>query len=152
MSEMTATTELSVSLLNQLKKAPFVLLHTADAQTGLPTSHALSWIVPVHSTKLRFALDARSELNTNLQARPEAGITMFAQGSLSTAYGYTRHLSDALAGVPLEVACYELDITELKDAMFHGGRLCSLPEFELTYDKHAADKLNGQVFAAMKKA
>lgn len=152
MSELTATAELSVSLLNQLKTAPFVLLHTVDAQSGLPTSHALSWIWPVHSTKLRFALDARSGLIADLEARPEASITLFAPGELCTLYGRAVQLTGALADVPLEVACYELDSIELKDVMFYGGRLCALPRFEFTYDKRAADKLNGQVLAAMKKA
>jgi hypothetical protein len=36
--------------------------------------------------------------------------------------------------------------------MFYGARLSATPEYEKTYDKRAADKLDGQVFAAMKKA
>jgi hypothetical protein len=36
--------------------------------------------------------------------------------------------------------------------MFYGARLSVVPDYEKTYDKRAADKLDGQVFAAMRKA
>ncbi|WP_028561635.1 pyridoxamine 5'-phosphate oxidase family protein [Paenibacillus pinihumi] len=150
MTETTAV--LSDSLLNQLKKAPFVLLHTADAEDGSPTSDSISWIWPASSEKLRFAIDARSRLNANLQAKPEVCVTLFAPGTIQSVYGQASCLNESLDGVPFQLACYEMIITSIKDAMFYGGRLCVIPEFEITYDKRAADKLDGQVFAAIRKA
>ncbi|MBJ6363137.1 pyridoxamine 5'-phosphate oxidase family protein [Paenibacillus sp. GCM10012307] len=146
------TTVLSDSLLNQLKKDPFALLHTADAKDGSPTSDAISWIWPDSNERLRFGLDARSRLIANLKEKPEVCVTLFAPGTVQSLYGHVSCVTESLEAVPFQIACYEMKIESIKDAMFHGGRLCVIPEFEITYDKRAADKLDGQVFAAIRKA
>lgn len=40
----------------------------------------------------------------------------------------------------------------VRDAIFYGARLSTTPECEKKYDKCAADKLDAQMFAALKKA
>ncbi|BBH21247.1 hypothetical protein Back11_25920 [Paenibacillus baekrokdamisoli] len=63
-----------------------------------------------------------------------------------------RFAIEALEDVPFKLVCFDIEIGEIRDAMFYGARLSTQPEYEKTYDKRAADKLDGQVFAAMKKA
>jgi hypothetical protein len=138
--------------MSQLQKQPFVLLHTIDSETGSPTSSAISWIYPVNETTLRFAIDGRSRLAGNMTARPDVCVTVFAPGTVQTVYGRAKLVTDALEDVPFKLVCYDIAIGQIRDAMYYGARLSVLPECEKTYDKRAADKLDGQVFAAMKKA
>ncbi|SFI60786.1 Pyridoxamine 5'-phosphate oxidase [Paenibacillus sp. UNC496MF] len=143
---------LSDDLYGALNEQPFVLLHTIDAETGAPTSNAISWIYAVDRATLRFALDGRSRLTVNMTSTAEASVTLFAPGTVQTIHGTARLVAEALEDVPFKLVCFDLDIASIRDAMFYGARLSVRPEHEKTYDKRAADKLDGQVFAAMKKA
>ncbi|GGD71182.1 pyridoxamine 5'-phosphate oxidase family protein [Paenibacillus nasutitermitis] len=150
---MTETvTALSESMYNHLQKEPFVLLHTIDADTGSPTSSAVSWIYAADYSTLRFAIDGRSRLAANMRAKAEVSVTVFISGSVQTVYGTARLVAEALDEVPFKLVCFDIEIMHIRDAMFYGSRLSVMPEYEKTYDKRAADKLDIQVFNAMKKA
>ncbi|MNN97933.1 hypothetical protein D3C81_2172010 [compost metagenome] len=79
-------------------------------------------------------------------------MSLFAAGSFHAVYGDVRVVTEELAGVPFKLACVDVLVREVRDAMFYGSRVSIVPEYEKTYDKRAADKLDGQVFEAMKKA
>lgn len=145
-------TALSEALFTQLQNETFVLLHTIDAETGSPTSNAISWVYAVDHDRLRFAIDGRSRLVANLTANPDATVTVFAEGTVHAIYGSATIVVDALENVPFKLVCFDIAIRAVRDAMFYGARLSIVPEYEKTYDKRAADKLDGQVFDAMKKA
>lgn len=130
----------------------FVLLHTIDAETGSPTTNAISWIFAPNPSVLRFAVDGRSRLVANLKNNPSVAVTLFAGGTVQAVYGTASVVTDAMEGVPFRLVCFDIAISAVRDAMFYGARLTALPEYEKTYDKRAADKLDGQVFEAMKKA
>jgi hypothetical protein len=59
---------------------------------------------------------------------------------------------DHLDEVPFPLARVDLDVAEMRNAMFFGARLTTLPEYEKTYDLRAANRLDTQAFAAMRKA
>lgn len=145
-------TTLTEALYMQLQKENFVLLHTVDTESKGPTSSAISWIYAVDSTRLRFALDGRSRLVSNLKAHSEVSVTLFGGGSVHVVYGHAHVISDHLEGVPFPLACVDIEVNAVRDAMFYGARLSVLPEYEKTYDKRAADRLDIQVFDAMRKA
>ncbi|WP_123039845.1 pyridoxamine 5'-phosphate oxidase family protein [Cohnella candidum] len=145
-------TALPESLFTQLQHENFVLLHTVDAESGSPTSSAISWIYAPDTGRLRFALDGRSRLIENLKARAEVSVTLFGAGSVHAVYGQAKVVADKLEGVPFPLACVDIEVSAVRDAMFYGARLSVQPEYEKTYDKRAADRLDGQVFEAMKKA
>lgn len=145
-------TELPESLFQVMQKETFALLHTSDAESGRPTSSAISWIYAPDPRRLRFSLDARSRLVENLKARPDVCVTLFGDNSVFAVYGKARVLTERLEGVPFPLVCADVDIESVRDAMFYGSRLTSLPEYEKTYDKRAADRLDQQVFEAMRKA
>lgn len=145
-------TELSEALFAALQNESFVLLHTIDAESGSPTSNAISWVFAPNPRTLRFAVDARSRLVANLKAKPDTVVTLFAGGTVQAVYGKAVLVKDGLDDVPFKLVCFDIVIDAVRDAMFYGARLSVQPEYEKTYDKRAADKLDGQVFAAMKKA
>lgn len=143
---------LSEALFSQLQDEKVVLLHTIDAETSSPTSSAISWFYAVTQEKLRFSIDARSRLIGNMKANDQVTITVFAAGTVSAIYGKAVEVADSLEGVPFKLACYDIEISDVRDAMFYGARISVEPEYEKTYDKRAAEKLDNQVFSAMKKA
>ncbi|WP_308638892.1 pyridoxamine 5'-phosphate oxidase family protein [Paenibacillus silvisoli] len=147
-----SVTVLTDELLSGLEKEPFVLLHTIDADNGYPTSSAMSWIYAVNRSTLRFVIDGRSRLQANMASNPSVSVTVFAPGTVQTVYGSARLVTDAWEDVPFKLACFDIEIDSIRDAMFFGARLSARPETEKTYERRAADKLDGQVFAAMKKA
>lgn len=147
-----AITYLPDQLFALMQHEAFVSLHTIDHETGSPTVNIITWITAPDRHTLRFAVDQRSRLITNLQSNPLVTITLIGAGSVHAIYGKVQLITDKLDGVPIKLSCFNLSIDEVRNAMFYGGRISVQPEFEKTYDKRAADKLDGQVFDAMNKA
>ncbi|GCL72602.1 pyridoxamine 5'-phosphate oxidase family protein [Paenibacillus naphthalenovorans] len=145
-------TALSEQLFDALQKESFALLSTIDHETGAPAMNAISWLYAKDEKTIRFAVDQRSRIGTNLKKQPLVNLTFIGAGSVHAVYGTARLVAEALDGVPFKLACYDIDISAVRDAMFYGARISVAPEYEKTYDKRAAEKLDTQVFDAMKKA
>ncbi|UJF35112.1 pyridoxamine 5'-phosphate oxidase family protein [Paenibacillus hexagrammi] len=149
MPEMIST--LPEQLFVVLQKEKFLILNTLDADSGYPSVHAISWVYAKDPGTLRFAVDARSRIVSNLQKNPHVSLSFIGAGSVHAINGSARVVTDSLEDVPFKLACVDVDIESVHDAMFYGARIVTEPEYEKTYDKRAADKLDGQVFDAMKK-
>lgn len=145
-------TALPEGLLRQLQKEKFVMLTTVDQDTGGPANNAISWVYATDPATIRFAVDARSRISGNLAKNPLASVTFFADGTVYTAYGKAKAVTDALEGVPFKLACFDIAIDAIRDTMFYGSRITTEPEYEKKYDKRAAEKLDNQVYEAMRKA
>lgn len=145
-------TALPEQLFSMLQQETFVILNTVDAESGSPITNAISWIYAPDSKRLRFAVDGRSRIIANVKANPLVSVAVFASHTLYAISGSARIVAENLPEVPFKLACLDIDVREVRDAMYYGSRIAVLPETEKTYDKRAADKLDGQVFAAMKKA
>ncbi|MFD0682637.1 MULTISPECIES: pyridoxamine 5'-phosphate oxidase family protein [unclassified Paenibacillus] len=139
-------------LFAALQKDSFALLSTIDFESGAPSMNAISWLYAKESGTIRFAVDQRSRIVSNIKQNPQLNLTFVGEGSVHAIYGNGRLVTDALEGVPFKLACFDIDISVVRDAMFYGARISSAPEYEKTYDKRAAEKLDTQVFEAMKKA
>jgi hypothetical protein len=145
-------TQLSDAVFAQLQNEKFVMLHTIDADSEGPTSSAISWVYAVDSNTLRFSVDQRSRIVANIRKSPQVAVTVFASGTVHEIIGKTTIVSDALEDVPFKLTCMDIAVESTRDAMFYGARISTEPEYEKTYDKRAAEKLDNQVFSAMKKA
>ncbi|WP_199618847.1 pyridoxamine 5'-phosphate oxidase family protein [Paenibacillus alkalitolerans] len=145
-------TELSPELMSQFQKERLVLLSTVDAERGGPSTSAISWIYAVNGKLVRFALDARSRIVSNIRANGSVNVCIFAEGTVQAVYGTAKIVKEELEGVPFKLVCIDIDVDTVRDAMFYGARISVEPEYEKTYDKRAAEKLDNQVFSAMKKA
>lgn len=145
-------TVLPEHLFEALQKETLALLSTIDFESGSPSMNAVSWIYAKDSATIRFAVDQRSRIVTNMKQNELVNVTFIGEGSVHAIYGKARQVVEALEGVPFKLACYDIDITAVRDAMFYGSRISVAPEYEKTYDKRAADKLDAQVSDAMKKA
>ncbi|RAV19767.1 pyridoxamine 5'-phosphate oxidase family protein [Paenibacillus contaminans] len=145
-------TALPEQLITILQRETIVMLNTLDAESGSPTVNAISWVYTVDGSKLRFAVDQRSRIIANIKKTPLVSLSFFGGGTLNAIYGEASVSADTLPDVPLKLACIEVSISAVREAMFYGARVSVDPEYVKTYDKRAADKLDGQVFDAMKKA
>lgn len=145
-------TALSEQLFDTLQKESFALLSTMDHETGAPAMNAISWLFAKDEKTIRFAVDQRSRIGSNIGKQPLVNLTFIGAGSVHAIYGTVRLVTEALDGVPFKLACYDIEISAVRDAMFYGARISVAPEYEKTYDKRAAEKLDTQVFDAMKKA
>jgi len=145
-------TVLSEPLFAALQQEIIVLLSTIDAETGAPSTAAVSWLFATEPGKLRFAIDQRSRIIANIRNNDLVNVTVFAEGTVHAIYGSAQIIVDALEAVPFKLACIDITISAVRDVMFYGSRISVTPEYEKTYDKRAAEKLDGQVFDAMKKA
>jgi len=145
-------TALNEQLYSILQKETFVILNSVDAETGAPAVNAISWVRAEDPGTIRFAVDGRSRIIANIRKNPNVAVSLFATGTFHAVYGEAQIVTEDLPGVPFKLACVDIHIREVRDAMFYGARVSVQPEYEKTYDKRAADKLDGQVFDAMRKA
>ena len=139
-------------LFQSFQNQTLVLLGTVDHETGSPAVSAISWVYAKDRSHLRIALDQRSRMVANVQGQSLVTVTVFANQTVYSIYGHAQILTSELDDVPLNLACIEVKIDAVRDAMFYGSRIAVMPEYEKTYDLRAAEKLDQQVFAAMKKA
>ncbi|WP_438433387.1 pyridoxamine 5'-phosphate oxidase family protein [Gorillibacterium sp. sgz500922] len=146
------TTALSEQLFPLLQQERLVLLSTVDPATGAPQTRAISWVYAPEPGRLRFAVDRKSSILSHVKAQPKVTAAFFGAGRIHVVSGSARIVREELAEVPLELACLDIGIEEVRDGLFHGARIAAEPVLEKTYDERAASKLDDQVFAAMKKA
>jgi hypothetical protein len=101
---------------------------------------------------IRCAIDQRSTFLTDMDNNPLITFTLIGACSVFAIYGTARVSAELLEGVPTKLACFDVDNYSVREAMFYGPRIVTEPEYEKSYDKRAAEKLDGQVFETIKKA
>ena len=144
--------KLITPLFDVLQKERFVILATIDFETSGPNVNAISWIVSINDETIYFAVDNRSRIINNIKQNPKVVVNMIANESSYSISGDAAVKQERLPGVPLKLALVEMKIKEVRDVMFYGSKITSEPEYDKTYDKVAAERLDRQVLEAMKKS
>ncbi|OLS41963.1 pyridoxamine 5'-phosphate oxidase family protein [Bacillus sp. MRMR6] len=144
--------KLTSALFNELQKERFVTLATIDHETGGPNVSAISWVCAKDENTIRFAVDNRSRIIQNVLNNKLAVINIIANESTYSITGTAFVKEERLKDVPLKLALVEIGINEVRDVMFYGSKIVTEPEYDKTYDKDAAAKLDKQVMDAIKKA
>ncbi|MEH7125531.1 pyridoxamine 5'-phosphate oxidase family protein [Bacillus sp. JJ1532] len=139
-------------LFDALQQERFVTLSTIDFETGGPNVSAISWVLAKDEGTIQFAVDNRSRIVQNIKENKKAVINLIANESTYSITGDVTVKEEKLDGVPLKLALLELSIHEVRDVMFYGSKIISEPQYDKTYDKDAAARLDKQVMDAMKKA
>lgn len=147
----TVSHSLSQELHALLQQERFILLGTIDHVSGAPASSAISWVyAPDHET-VRIALDSRSRIIENVRKHPGVVLTLLGAGSAYAINGKAQVAVERMEEVPLKLSMLEVKIEAVRDIMFYGSRLSVEPQYEKTYDKNAAAKLDQQVMSALRK-
>ncbi|WHY02244.1 pyridoxamine 5'-phosphate oxidase family protein [Neobacillus sp. DY30] len=139
-------------LYDELQKERFVTLATVDYETGGPNVSAISWILAKNDTTIYFAIDNKSRIIQNITQNNKVVINLIANESTYSIQGVAAIKEERLQEVPLKLALIEVRIHDVRDVMFYGSKIVTEPQYDKTYDKNAAAKLDKQVMEAMKKA
>lgn len=148
----TVSQTLSEELFSLLQQERFLSLSTIDHETGGPAISSISWVYAPSHDLIRFAVDNRSRIISNIQNDPRVALHLIGAGSSYAISGKARVAIDRMSDVPLKLALIEMKIEMVRDIMFYGSRISIEPQYEKTYDKKAAAKLDEQVMTALKKA
>lgn len=139
-------------LYDELQKERFVTLATIDNENGGPNVSAISWVLAKDEGTIYFAVDNRSRILENIRKNNKVVINLIANESTYSIQGEANIKEERLADVPLKLALVEVAIKEVRDVMFYGSKIVTEVQYDKTYDKNAAEKLDRQVMDAMKKA
>jgi hypothetical protein len=139
-------------LFDELQKERFVILATVNFETGSPDVNAISWVLAKDETTIYFAVDNRSKIIQNINQNHMAVINIIANESTYSIKGETNVKQEKMNDVPLKLALVEMKINEVRDVMFYGSEIIQEPQYDKTYDREAALKLDKKVMEAMKKA
>jgi len=140
------------ALFDELQKERFVTLATVDHETGGPNVSAISWVLAKDEQTIYFAVDNRSRIIENIKSNDKAVINLIANESTYSISGEASVKQEKLEDVPLKLALVEIKIREVRDVMFYGSKIVAEPQYDKTYDKDAAARLDKQVMDAMRKA
>lgn len=139
-------------LFDELQKERFVTLATIDFETGGPNVSAISWVLAKDEDTIYFAVDNRSRILQNINQNSKVVLNLIANESTYSIQGNATLKEERLNDVPLKLALIEIKINEVRDVMFYGSKIVTEPQYDKTYDKAAAARLDNQVMEAMKKA
>ncbi len=123
-----------------------------DHETGGPSVNSISWIFAKNESTILFAIDNRSRIVENIAENNQVVINIIANESTYAILGDAKVKEERLNDVPLKLALVEVAIKEVRDVMFYGSKITADPEYDKTYDKNAAARLDKQVMEAIKKA
>ncbi|MDV2685283.1 pyridoxamine 5'-phosphate oxidase family protein [Alkalihalophilus lindianensis] len=142
--------ELTTELLPLLQKERYVTLATVDFEKKSPNVNAISWVYAPSTKAIRFAIDKRSRIITNIKEEPGVVLTIIANGSTYSVSGKATIAAEKIESVPLKLSLIEVEVEEVRDVMFYGAKIVQNPEYDKTYDADAATKLDRQVMEALK--
>jgi uncharacterized pyridoxamine 5'-phosphate oxidase family protein len=140
------------ALYDELQKERFVTLATVDFESGGPNVSSISWILAKNEETVYFAVDNRSRIIQNIKHNSNVVINLIANESTYSISGVASLKEEKLNEVPLKLALVEVKIKEVRDVMFYGSKITVEPQYDKTYDKDAAARLDKQVMDAMRKA
>ncbi|MET3289080.1 UNVERIFIED_CONTAM: hypothetical protein ABID98_001650 [Brevibacillus sp. OAP136] len=94
---------------------------------------------------VRFAIDAKSEFVSMLENDPNLVLTFIGVESVYSINGKATVKSRQTEGTTLKLAVLEVDVEEVRDIMFYGGKVVTEPAFIKTYNAELAKKLDQEV-------
>jgi hypothetical protein len=139
-------------LYDVMQKERFVTIATVDHESGGPNISSISWVLAKDESIIYFAVDNRSRILENLSNNNQVVINLIANESTYSIHGTAVIKEEKLKDVPLKLALIQVTISAVRDVMFYGSKIVTEVEYDKTYDKNAAQKLDNQVMEAMKKA
>ncbi|WP_042456025.1 pyridoxamine 5'-phosphate oxidase family protein [Neobacillus dielmonensis] len=139
-------------LFEELQKERFVTIATIDYEKGGPNVSAISWVLAKDHHTICFAVDNRSRILENIKRNKQGVIILIANESTYSISGEVTIKEETLKELPLNLALLEMKVNEVRDVMFYGSRIISEVQYDKTYDKNAAERLDHQVMGALKKA
>ncbi|WP_245809601.1 4-hydroxyphenylacetate 3-hydroxylase N-terminal domain-containing protein [Cohnella massiliensis] len=112
-----------------LQGETIVMLNVLDRTSRSVCSTALSGVYAVDGNTVRFAMDARSEFVGRLREAPRLSLHFICDGAMRIAAGRAKVEAANVGAASARPAWIEMKIEEVREAVFHGGRVMFHPEF-----------------------
>lgn len=143
-------TQLSPELVNFLQGPQLVLVTSMDAESKWPNNSLITWVYAKDPNTVLLAADAKGRIMRNLRADERVLLTITAEESCYVIEGTGQVVAEEVEGVSLKLAVAQVSVTAVRDVTFWGGKITTLPQYEVTYDQALKEKLDNGVFAAMR--
>ncbi|MGL4520939.1 MAG: pyridoxamine 5'-phosphate oxidase family protein [Bacilli bacterium] len=142
---------LNEKLFAKLQKEPFVIVSTVDFESGQVNSNAISWVVAVDETHIKCAVDAKSRILENITANGKATFCVWADETVFSVVVDATVSENVLQDVPLKLGVVHAKVKEVRNVLFYGAKIVQEVQYDKTYDKQAAERLDAQVLEALRK-
>lgn len=143
--------KLSPEMVEYLQGKAIVFLQAIDPDTQSIYSTALSWLYATSPTTIHFAIDSKSKLIEILKHKPQATITFIGCESAYAVSGTVELKERKAEDVSIHLSILELQVHEVRDIIFYGGKIVTNPEFIKTYHQSLIDKLDREVYQAIRR-
>jgi len=141
---------LSPVLFEDCNREKIVFLSTMNNEKNTPVTNAISWLIALDDKTIRFAVDQRSFIVSNIEAVQGVSLSLFSNETVYSILGDAKVLTKQLPSIPLKLACIEVEIKEVKNILFYGSKIVTEPAYAKTYDERAAKKLDLAVLNGLK--
>lgn len=136
---------LSQDMVSLIQGSTIVLLNVVHRESERVYTTALSWVYAINERKIRFAIDAKSEFVSILERNPELVLAFIGLESVYSIVGKAAIKIRQTEGTTLKLAILEVDVQEVRDIIFYGGKVVTEPSFVKTYNAELAKKLDQEV-------
>jgi hypothetical protein len=131
------------ALIETLKKEVIVSLITVTPD-NTPDVSAVSWLLPSDDgKKVGIAVGHKGQSMSNLQKNPSITLGFFADESYYSIKGMAS-VSEIIEKT-MKYRVITVDVKEVEDVIFYGGKVTQQPTYEKTYDPQLAEKLDNEV-------
>lgn len=141
---------LSEAVVRQLQGEKLVFVVSVNA-TGEIHATAISWLVAVDESLIRFAISPKSRLLENIKQQPRIKILVTLPGDVLAVEGKARVQPDPIPDVAFPMSCVEVEVDKVDDIMFYGGLVISEAKYEKTYSAELSKKLDSAIYKTLRK-
>ncbi|MFD1776255.1 MULTISPECIES: pyridoxamine 5'-phosphate oxidase family protein [Paenibacillus] len=145
----TLITELTAGMISELQGQSIVILNVVNKENGDIFSTALSWVYAVGPQTIRFAIDAKSDFVRILKEDPKLVLNFFSHETVYSIKGTAVVKVSKTEDITLKMALLEVEIQEIRDIIFYGGKMVTLPTFVKTYKAELIKKLDDEMKNAL---
>ena len=147
---MNEQNRLNSELVDLLQGEKIVSLITNDVKTGQPDLAMISWVVAnSEGDRINFAIGHNASSARNIQNDPNVILGVIGAGSCFAIKGNGK-VSEVIEGT-IKIRIVSVEIESVEDVMFYGGKVTTEPEYEKTYNKELAKKLDNEVYGVLRE-
>ena len=142
--------KLNSELINLLQGEKIISLITNDVKTAQPDLAMISWVVAnSEGDRINFAIGHNASSARNIQNDPNVILGVIGAGSCFAIKGNGK-VSEIIEGT-IKMRIVSVEIESVEDVMFYGGKVTTEPEYEKTYNKELAEKLDNEVYGVLRE-
>ncbi len=142
--------KLNNELIKLLQGEKIISLITNDVKTGQSDLAMISWVVAnSEGDRINFAIGHNASSARNIQNDSSVILGVIGVGSCFAIKGNGK-VSEIIEGT-IKIRIVSVEIETVEDVMFYGGKITKVPEYEKTYNKELAEKLDNEVYGALRE-